>query len=63
MLNVHTVMPMGNRSQGVNCDTPEKAETVFAGMLGQMQAWKQFTADLVMTDEGKEIKREHIENA
>lgn len=64
MFNVHTVMPMGNRSTGVSCDTEAKAETVFAGMLGQMKSWKQFAADLVLSDEaGQELRREHIKNA
>lgn len=64
MLNVHTEMPTGIRSKGFDRDTIEAATHIFDLFVADMTPWKNFTADVVMIDEhGKEIRREHIENA
>jgi hypothetical protein len=63
MFNVHTEMPSGARSRGYERKTEEEAVAVFDQMVSQCRAFPNFVADVVMFDEQKEIRREHIANA
>jgi len=63
MLNIHTVMPLGNRSRGYDRKTEEEASEAFQRMVTQIRAWKNYTVDVVMTDEDVEVQREHIHAA
>jgi len=60
MLNIHTVMSLGNRSRGYDRKTEEEASEAFQRIVIQIRAWKNYTVDIVMLDEEIEVQREHI---
>jgi hypothetical protein len=62
MYNIHTEMPSGSVSRGYDRKTEEEASVVWKQVLSQLRAWKEFKADVVMTDGGIEVRREHISN-
>lgn len=58
--NIHIEMPSGARSRGYDRKTEEESVAVFEQMVSQILAWKDFSADVVMTDESEEVRRSHI---
>lgn len=63
MFNVHTELPCGAISRGYDYVTEEKALFTFARMAHQVRVWKNYVIDVVLTEDGVESTREHIENA
>ena len=62
MFNISIELPSGARSRGFERDTEEKALAAFNTAVDQVRQMKNFTADVILTDIGIEVKREHIDN-
>lgn len=63
MFNVHIEMPSGQSSRGYDRHSEESAKEAEAQILHQLQTWSNFTADIVITQDGKEISRTKVSNA
>jgi hypothetical protein len=63
MFNIRTELPSGAISRGYDRTTVESAEFTFTRVVSQCKAMKDYVIDVVMTDDGVELQREHIENA
>lgn len=63
-MRVFIEMPLGNRSQPHVGLSEDEAMELFARFASQMRPWREFAADVVLTDDdGKEVHRERIANA
>jgi hypothetical protein len=62
MFNIHIEVPSGAVSRGYERETEEEAVKVFERNVAQIKPWDGIVCDVVMTEEGKEVKREHIDN-
>jgi hypothetical protein len=63
MFNIKTELPSGASSIGYNRKTSEEALTTFARVVEQCRAENNYTIDVILTEDGVEIQREHIVNA
>ena len=63
MLNVRIEMPSGAQSRGYDRQAEEEALNVFDQVAGQLQMWTNFTADVVLLEDDREVKRVKIANA
>lgn len=63
MFNISLEMPSGARSRGYDRKTEEKATETFEQVVAFVKPWRDFTADVIMTDIGIESRRERISNA
>lgn len=52
MYNVHTEMPMGNRSKGFDFEDRDKAESAFHRVVDQIRAWPNITIKVILHHEG-----------
>ena len=59
MLHIHTEMPNGAMSVGYNIEAEEKAQRWFDKIVMQLKAM-DFVGDVVLSDIGIDIKREHL---
>lgn len=63
MFNVHSELPCGAVSRGYDRTEEEKALSTFARMVSQVRVWKDYVIDVVLTEDGIEVQREHINAA
>jgi len=56
-------MPSGAQSRGYDRQMEEEALDVFDQVAGQLQMWTNFTADVVLLEDDREVKRVKIANA
>lgn len=63
MHTIYIEMPTGMRSRGYDRATEDEAAKAFDRMVSQLKPWKNFVADVVMSTERGEIRRERISNA
>lgn len=63
MFNVHTELPCGAISRGYERIDEAAALSTFARIVSQVQAWKNYAIDVVLTEDGIEQARETIRNA
>jgi hypothetical protein len=63
MFRIHTELPSGAISIGYERDDAEKANATFDRVVAQVREMKNYTIDVVMTDDGVELQREHVVNA
>ena len=62
-MNVHVELPCGAVSRGYERDDPDKAQKTFDQVVAQLREFKNFVADVVMTEGRTELQRERIEHA
>jgi len=60
MFNLHTQMPLGNVSVGINFPDQEKAVREFERVSAQVSGWQPYAIDVVLEGDGEEIRREHF---
>jgi hypothetical protein len=63
MFNIYQEMPSGARSQGLDALTDDLALKQFERMVSQAKNCKGLVEDVVLTEDGVELQREHINNA
>lgn len=63
MYNIHVEIPSGGISRGIDRQTEEEANRVFDHHVSQIKSWKSYVADVVLTADGVETRREHIDAA
>jgi hypothetical protein len=63
MFNVHTELPSGAVSRGYDRTDEVAAINTLARMVQQCHEMKNYTIDVVLTENGVEIQRERIHNA
>lgn len=63
MYRVQVEMPSGAVSIGVERKDEEGALKAFNAYLRQVKVMPYFTADVILSEDGVEIQREHISNA
>lgn len=62
MFNVHTELPSGAVSRGYDRQDQVAAINTLAAMYMQLKEMKGYVIDVVMTEDGVEVQREHIAN-
>lgn len=60
MRSIHIEMPSGAASRNVDYKTDELARAAFDKMANQMQTWDNFSATIIMTEEGIEVERREV---
>jgi hypothetical protein len=63
VFRVQVEMPSGAISIGVERKDEEGAKKAYAAYLRQIKLMPYFTADVILSDDGVELQREHISNA
>jgi hypothetical protein len=64
MFRVQTELPCGAMSVGIEKTEEESATKVFDSFVRQIAAFpKDYVADVILSEDGVELKREHIHNA
>ena len=60
MFNVHVEIPCGAISRGYDYPAAEEAAITFHRLVAQIRSWGTYTADVVITEDGHEVRREQI---
>lgn len=63
MYTTYIEMPSGATSKPHEFVEESPARKLFGRFVEIMTTWEQWRADVVLTDEGKEIQREQLRNA
>ena len=63
MFNIRTELPSGAISIGYERPTAERANNTFARVVAQCREMKNYTIDIILSEDGVELKREHVKNA
>jgi len=63
MLSIHVEIPSGAVSRGYEYDNTVKAQNAFVKIGQQLAEWKDFTADVIFSEEGVEVDRWTVRNA
>jgi hypothetical protein len=63
VFNIRTELPSGAISIGYERPTADKANTTFDRVVAQCREMKKYTIDVILSEDGVELKRDHISNA